>query len=163
MNNKNKVKVLFVCMGNICRSPTAHGVFEHLVNVEHLAEQLEIDSAGTHAFHVGGKPDRRAQETAAGKGIDLTHITARQICAEDYENYDYILAMDNDNYGLLEQGCPEQYKNKLSLFLDFAPDHPLKEVPDPYYGGLKGFENVFEMVDIASKGLLEHIKKNHSL
>jgi len=150
-------------MGNICRSPTAHGVFEHLVNVEHLAEQLEIDSAGTHAFHVGGKPDRRAQETAAGKGIDLTHITARQVCTEDYENYDYILAMDSDNYGLLEQDCPEQYKNKLSLFLDFAPEHPLKEVPDPYYGGLKGFENVFEMVDIASKGLLEHIKKNHSL
>ncbi|MCU7799384.1 MAG: low molecular weight phosphotyrosine protein phosphatase [gamma proteobacterium symbiont of Lucinoma myriamae] len=156
-----KVKVLFVCMGNICRSPTAHGVFEHLVNAEFLAEQLEIDSAGTHAYHVGSKPDRRAQETAAGKGIDLTYIKARQVCDADYEYYDYILAMDNDNYSLLAQDCPEQYQNKISLFLNFAPNHPLQEVPDPYYGGIKGFENVFEMVDIASKGLLDDIKKKH--
>ncbi|MCU7939015.1 MAG: low molecular weight phosphotyrosine protein phosphatase [gamma proteobacterium symbiont of Bathyaustriella thionipta] len=156
-----KVKILFVCMGNICRSPTAHGVFEHLVKAEYLTEQLEIDSAGTHAYHVGSKPDRRAQETASGKGIDLTYITSRQVCETDYEYYDYILAMDNDNYALLQQGCPEQYKDKISLFLDFAPDHPLNEVPDPYYGGIKGFENVFEMVNIASKGLLNDIKKNH--
>ena len=150
-------------MGNICRSPTAHGVFEHLVKAEYLADQLEIDSAGTHAYHVGSKPDRRAQETAAGKGIDLTYIKARKVCDRDYEYYDYILPMDNDNYDLLEQSCPEQYKNKISLFLDFSPDLPLQEVPDPYYGGIKGFENVFEMVDIACKGLLDDIKKNHLL
>lgn len=158
-----KVKVLFVCMGNICRSPTAHGVFEHLVNTEHLAGQLEIDSAGTHAFHIGEKPDRRAQETAANRGIDLTYIRARKVEEADFEHYDYILAMDSDNYGLLQQGCPDEYKTKISLFLDFAPKHPLEEVPDPYYGGIKGFENVFDMVDMASRGLLEDIKSRHLL
>lgn len=162
-NNMKKVKVLFVCMGNICRSPTAHGVFEHLVNAERLADQFEIDSAGTHAYHVGSEPDRRAQETAESRGIDLTYIRGRKVKEADFEHFDYILAMDSDNYDSLEQECPEEYKAKLSLFLDFAPAHPLDEVPDPYYGGIKGFENVFNMVEIASKGLLEDIKKRHLL
>lgn len=145
-------------MGNICRSPTAHGVFEHLVQSENLTDYLEIDSAGTHAYHVGNPPDRRAQATAEKRGIDLTYIKARQVNDNDFEYYDYILAMDSDNYALLEQACPVEHKEKLSLFLDFAPDHPLNEVPDPYYGGTKGFENVFDMVDEASRGLLEIIK-----
>ena len=144
-------------MGNICRSPTAHGVFEHLVKQNNMADRIEIDSAGTHAYHVGEKPDRRAQETAQKRGIDLTHIRARRVNENDFEHYDYILAMDSDNYANLEQICPVEYKDKLSLFLDFAPEHPLAEVPDPYYGGIKGFENVFDMVDAASKGLLNNI------
>ena len=156
-----KIKVLFVCMGNICRSPTAHGVFEHIVNSEHLAEHFEIDSAGTHAYHVGSKPDQRAQQTAANRGIDLSYIRGRKVHETDFKHYDYILAMDSDNYSILDQACPEEYKTKISLFLDFAPEHPLDEVPDPYYGGIKGFENVFDMVDAASKGLLDRIKKHH--
>ncbi|MCW8929688.1 MAG: low molecular weight phosphotyrosine protein phosphatase [Gammaproteobacteria bacterium] len=156
-----KIKILFVCMGNICRSPTAHGVFEHLVNAEHLEKHFEIDSAGTHAYHVGSKPDKRAQETANGRGIDLSYIRARQVKASDFEYYDYILPMDNENYGLLIQSCPEEFTSKVKLFLDFAPEHPLNEVPDPYYGGIKGFSNVFDMVDIASNGLLKVIKDHH--
>ena len=148
-------------MGNICRSPTAHGVFEHLVNSEKLTDRLEIDSAGTHAYHVGDPPDQRAQQTAAKRGIDLTYIRARKVKDEDFAYYDYVLAMDNDNYAMLEQDCPDEFKSKLKLFLEFAPEHPLNEVPDPYYGGIKGFENVFDMVDAASRGLLEDIKVRH--
>ena len=157
----NKVKVLFVCMGNICRSPTAHGVFEQLIKDEKLTERLEIDSAGTHAYHVGEPPDRRAQETAQKRGIDLSYIKARKIQESDFEYYDYVLAMDKDNYDILDQACPVDYKSKLSLFLDFAPEHAFDEVPDPYYGGIRGFENVFDMVDAASKGLLKDIKSLH--
>ena len=156
-----KIKVLFVCMGNICRSPTAHGVFEHLVKNEHLSHKIEIDSAGTHAYHVGESPDRRARETAQTRGIDLNYIKARKVNESDFEYYDYILAMDSDNFAVLDNQCPEEYKQKLSLFLDFAPEHPLDEVPDPYYGGIKGFENVFNMVDAASRGLLKNIKSRH--
>ena len=155
------VKILFVCMGNICRSPTAHGVFEHLVNTENLSNNFEIDSAGTHAYHVGSKPDKRAQNTATQKGVDLSYIRGRQVRDADFEHYDYILAMDNDNYYNLRKVCPDEYQSKISLFLDYAPNHPLDEVPDPYYGGIKGFDNVFDMVDIASKGLLEMIKNRH--
>lgn len=161
MNSKKVVKILFVCMGNICRSPTAHGVFEHLVNAAELSQSIEIDSAGTHAYHVGNPPDARAQETANKRGFDLSHLKARQVEENDFEYYDYILAMDKDNYALLEQACPDQFKSKLSLFLDFAEDHPLSEVPDPYYGGTKGFENVFDMVNAASLGLLDDIKKRY--
>ena len=148
-------------MGNICRSPTAHGVFEHQVESEKLSQFIEIDSAGTHAYHVGDQPDKRAQKTATSRGIDLGYIRGRKVNAADFEYYDYILPMDSDNYASLNDICPEEFKDKITLFLDFAPEHPLDEVPDPYYGGIKGFENVFDMVDIASKGLLEQIKKQH--
>ena len=160
-NPMTKIKILFVCMGNICRSPTAHGVFQHLVQQEKLGKRIEIESAGTHAYHVGSEPDRRALETAAAKGIDLGYITARQVCAADYDYYDYILAMDNDNYAMLKQACPEPFQHKIRLFLDFSDDQSLTEVPDPYYGGIKGFSNVFAMIDRASKGLLDEIKRRH--
>ena len=160
MNKNEKVKVLFVCMGNICRSPTAHGVFEQLVNLEKLADYIEIDSAGTHSYHIGEQPDHRSQQTAIGRGIDLSYIRSRQVKASDFSYYDYILAMDNHNYELLEQGCPQQYKNKLSLFLNYASDSSIKEVPDPYYGGANGFDDVFDMVAGASRGLLDEIKKS---
>jgi len=146
-------------MGNICRSPTAHGVFENMVKTENLSQQIEIDSAGTHAYHVGEPPDRRAQQTANNRGFDLSHLRARKVTDNDFSYYDYILAMDNDNYEILDQVCPAEYKCKLKLFLDYAADYPLSEVPDPYYGGTKGFENVFDMVELASKGLLADIKK----
>lgn len=161
MNKNNKVKVLFVCMGNICRSPTAHGVFEFLVNENNLAGQVEVESAGTHAYHVGEMPDKRAREIAEQRGIDLTYIRARKVDVTDFERYDYILAMDSDNYGILEQACPDEFISKIHLLLSFAPAHHLTEVPDPYYGGIKGFENVFEMVELASRGLLEDIKHRH--
>ncbi|MBF0265147.1 MAG: low molecular weight phosphotyrosine protein phosphatase [Gammaproteobacteria bacterium] len=159
--NKRKVKVLFVCMGNICRSPTAHGVFQNLVNDNNMANNFEIDSAGTHAYHVGEKPDKRAMSTASGKGVDLSYIRARQVEVSDFSYYDYILAMDQDNYSNLMRIAPDEYHSKVHLFLDFAEKNKtFKEVPDPYYGGIKGFDNVFDMVDDASHGLLNHIRLN---
>lgn len=155
------VKVLFVCMGNICRSPTAEGVFGKLVNEAGLNDIIEIDSAGTHAYHVGEPPDARAQRHAMNRGIDLSLLRARRARAEDFEYFDYVLAMDEDNFQHLLQICPEQHEDKLQLFLDYAPHLTYKEVPDPYYGGAKGFDNVLDLVEHAAAGLLEHIRTRH--
>ncbi len=154
----DKVSILFVCMGNICRSPTAHGVFRKLVESEGLAGRIHIDSAGTHAYHVGEQPDRRAQETARRRGIDLSDLRARQALAADFERFDYVLAMDRDNQQLLARLCPPEQRDKLRLFLEFAPELGLDEVPDPYYGGPRGFEQVFDMVEAAAQGLLADIR-----
>ena len=161
MINKANIKVLFVCMGNICRSPTAEGVFRHIVAEQGLQGSIVTDSAGTHAYHVGEQPDRRAQSTAKSRGIDLSDLSARRVLAVDFEKFDYVLAMDNDNYANLEELCPTGLDDRLSLFLDFAPAVQTSEVPDPYYGGVKGFEVVFDMVEQASLGLLQDIKKKH--
>lgn len=152
------VKVLFVCMGNICRSPTAHGVFRELVRREGLEGQVQIDSAGTHAYHVGNPPDRRAQATAERRGIEISDLRARQVQPEDFERFDYIIAMDADNLADLEAICPAGMEGRLRLFLDFAPERPEREVPDPYYGGPQGFEQVFDLVEEAARGLLEEIR-----
>lgn len=157
----SNVKVLFVCMGNICRSPTAHGVFRKLVMDEDLLHLIEIDSAGTHAYHVGNPPDRRAQETAVSRGIDLSDLRARQAVSDDFEQFDYILAMDQDNFHGLMTICPQGYEDKVHMFLDFAPQMKTREVPDPYYGGQTGFERVFDLVDAAARGLLADIKRRH--
>ncbi len=158
MKKNRKVKVLFVCMGNICRSPTAHGVFRKLVEDNALTQQIEIDSAGTHAYHVGNPPDGRAQETAISRGIRLDDLRARQVNAGDMRAFDYIIAMDDDNYRILHDLCPREFRDKLYLLMQFAPELGAKEVPDPYYGGALGFEQVFDMVEAASAGLLEEIK-----
>jgi protein-tyrosine phosphatase len=155
-----KIAVLFCCMGNICRSPTAHGVFESLVTREGLDDVIEVDSAGTHAYHIGEPPDRRSQETALQRGFDLGALRARRAQARDFHDFDYILAMDRDNYRELEAICPPGMEEKLHLFMDFAPDHPVREVPDPYYGGGRGFDRVFDMVEEAASGLLEEIKRH---
>jgi protein-tyrosine phosphatase len=161
MNSETPVKVLFVCMGNICRSPTAHGVFRQLVRAEGLADVIEIDSAGTHGYHVDAPPDRRAIETAARRGVELKDLRARRAIAEDFLVFDYILAMDQDNYLDLCAMCPPGMERKLQLFMDFAPELRMREVPDPYYGGPGGFETVFDMVEAAAKGLLADIRKRH--
>lgn len=155
------VKVLFVCMGNICRSPTAHGVFENMVNDSGLVRSIEIDSAGTHAYHVGEPPDRRAQQTASRRGIRMDHLRARQVEMSDFDYFDYILAMDEDNLTILRSMCPSHQQDKVRLFLEFAQQRHETEVPDPYYGGPSGFDFVFDLVDEASSGLLEHIKKHN--
>jgi protein-tyrosine phosphatase len=156
-----RVSVLFVCMGNICRSPTAHGVFRKLVHETGLAEQIAIDSAGTHAYHVGEAPDRRAQVTAARRGIDLGDLRARKATPEDFLAFDYVLAMDQDNYFALLEICPNGMQHKLQLFMDFAPELRTREVPDPYYGGPTGFERVFDLVEAAAQGLLGDIRARH--
>ena len=161
MNNKKHVKTLFVCMGNICRSPTAHAVFRHLVTEHGLSEVIEIDSAGTHAYHIGNPPDSRSMQTARKRGIDMSDLRARQVDLGDFYHYDYLIAMDDYNMSLLKEQAPRDMKHKLSLFLSFAPHLNEREVPDPYYGGADGFELVFDMVQAASEGLLEHIKVQH--
>lgn len=147
-----------VCMGNICRSPLAHGVFEHLVEAAGLAEQIGVDSAGTHAYHVGEAPDPRSQEVASRRGVDLSAQRARRVSREDFEIFDYVLAMDRDNFAILQDLCPPGHEGKLRLFLEFATDRSEREVPDPYYGGQAGFERVLDLVDAGSKGLLEEIR-----
>ena len=158
MKDSGRVSVLFVCMGNICRSPTAHGIFRRLIEQEGLADLILVDSAGTHAYHIGKPPDERAQATALKRGFDLGDLRARQAAAADFETFDYVLAMDRENYEILASLCPAGYEERLSLFLDYAPDIGIREVPDPYWGGEQGFEQVFDMLEAASLGLLEEIK-----
>lgn len=155
------IKVLFVCMGNICRSPTAQGVFEHIVEKEGLRAEIDIDSAGTHAYHIGEPPDHRAASAAASRSIDISGQSARKVRPSDFEHFDYVLAMDDDNFSLLEAICPPQYQDKLELFLDYAKHMGVREVPDPYYGGARGFEHVLDLVEAASEGLLKDIKQTH--
>lgn len=159
----NMVKVLFVCMGNICRSPTAQGVFESLVQREGLAQQVAIDSAGTHAYHVGEPPDARAQQAAKRRGVDLSTQRARKVREEDFFEYDYVLAMDRDNYAALREICHPDYEERLRLFLEFAPHLGEKDVPDPYYGGAQGFERVLDLIEAASAGLLAELRTRHRL
>lgn len=157
------VKVLMVCMGNICRSPMAHGYFEHLVREAGLEQHVRVDSAGTHAYHIGNPPDSRAQQTARRRGIDLSRQRARKALREDFHEFDYVLAMDRDNYALLARLCPEGQEHKLRMFLEFAPQLGEREVPDPYYGGAEGFERVFDLVEAAARGLLEEIRSRHGI
>lgn len=152
------VKVLFVCLGNICRSPLAEGVFRDMVTRADLVEMFQIDSAGTHAYHVGAPPDARAQEAARRRGIDIGMLQGRKATRRDFEAFDYILAMDKENYANLLAICPSGMEHKLRLFLEFASDRPENEVPDPYYGGASGFERVLDMVEEASRGLLAEIR-----
>ncbi len=147
-------------MGNICRSPTAHGVFRKLVEDEDLTDVIFIDSAGTHAYHVGNPPDQRAQQTALYRNLDLSDLRARQTADDDFESFDYVLAMDEDNYAILESSCPAGMEHKLRLFMSFAPELGIREVPDPYYGGDRGFDRVFDMIEAASEGLLDEIRRH---
>ena len=155
------VNVLFICMGNICRSPLAHGLFEHRVKRAGLTEKISIDSAGTHAYHVGNLPDPRSQQTAQSHGIDLSSQRARQVTDSDFERFDYVLAMDNDNYALLSEQCPDKHQHKLKLFLEFASQLDETEVPDPYYGGDAGFEKVYQLIDAAADGLMADIESRY--
>ncbi len=153
-----QTRVLFVCMGNICRSPTAEGVFRHHAERAGVAASLHIDSAGTHAYHVGEPADRRARAAAERRGMSLDGIRARRVRNEDFEHFDFIIAMDNDNLAHLQAESPEEFHHKLRLFLDFAEGHET-EVPDPYYGGAAGFERVLDLVEDASRGLLETLAR----
>ena len=154
-----KIKVLFVCMGNICRSPTAEGVFAKLLKEQNLADYFVIDSAGTHAYHVGEAPDLRAQNAALARDIKLTHLRARKVVMGDFEDFDFLLAMDDENYAALMDACPEENKDKISYFLDYAPHLDTREVPDPYFGGKYGFERVLDLAEEASVGFLSMLQK----
>ena len=154
------VKVLFVCMGNICRSPTAHGVFQQMVEEQGLSQSIRVDSAGTHSYHVGNPPDARSQATAKQRGVDLSTLRARRFVSEDFIEFDYVLGMDADNLADMRAIRPDDARARLQLMLEYATQFTQREVPDPYYGN-DGFELVFDMIDDASRGLLRHIREQH--
>jgi protein-tyrosine phosphatase len=158
-----KVRILFVCMGNICRSPTAQGVFTSLLQAEGLSEFFEIDSAGTHAYHEGEPPDPRAGYAARKRGIDLGDQRARRIHEDDFEYFDYVVAMDRSNFEDLAGSCAPQHQSKVRLFLDFASELPEIEIPDPYYGGPQGFERVLDLIEHASRAMISELRKQHRL
>ena len=149
------VKVLFVCLGNICRSPTADAVFVKMVAQAGYEREIKVDSAGTGSWHIGEKPDSRATVLAERRGYDLSRLRARQVCAEDFVEFDYILAMDETNYEDLKLLCPEEHQAKLHYFLYFAPKLKLRSVPDPYFDNR--FEQVLDMVEEAAQGLLDYL------
>ncbi len=155
----SNVKVLFVCMGNICRSPTAQGMFEALVEQAQLTGRIHIDSAGTHAYHIGEPPDARAREAASRRGIELDRQRARRIDPVDFGRFDYVVAMDRSNLDDLHTICPDEHREKLYLLLDFAQHLSQRDVPDPYYGGAQGFERVLDLVEEGARGLLEDIRR----
>jgi len=157
------IKVLFVCMGNICRSPTAQGVFERLVEEYALSGQVTADSAGTHAYHTGEAPDARATAAALRRGVNLAGQRARRVSSEDFGEFDYIVAMDDANYADLAGLCGGEYRSRLHRFMDFAPTSGIREVPDPYYGGATGFERVLDLIEAAAAGLLADIRQQHGI
>ncbi|HET8608877.1 MAG TPA: low molecular weight protein-tyrosine-phosphatase [Burkholderiales bacterium] len=152
------IRVLFVCMGNICRSPTAEGVFRKLAADAGLEHEIEIDSAGTHDYHIGYSPDERAQAAAHARGYDLFALRARRVTRDDFRVFDYVLAMDRNNLTALQRLCPPQYAGRVKLFMHYARNVKADEVPDPYYGGPQGFEHALDMIEDAARGLLEQLQ-----
>lgn len=155
--------LLFVCMGNICRSPTAHGVMRARIEQAGLAHRITVDSAGTHNYHPGEAPDRRSRQHALQRGYDLSDLRARQVCDQDFSRHDLILAMDWDNLSELQARCPPQHAGKLRRLTEFCRRHRAEVVPDPYYGGAAGFDAVLDLVEDASEGLLEHLRSRLSI
>ncbi len=151
------MRVLFVCLGNICRSPTAEAVFRHLLARARTELRIEVDSAGIGDWHIGEPPDERAQAAARRRGVDMSGIRARQIVHEDFALFDLILAMDRQNLAELKRRAPVQYRERVRLFLEFAPQLDTHDVPDPYYGGEAGFEEVLDLAEQAARGLLSHL------
>lgn len=158
-----KIRVLFVCMGNICRSPAAQAVFEQRVAESGLHDVIEVDSAGTHAYHVGEPPDTRMQAAARRRGFDLSKQRARRVSAEDFARFHYVLAMDNANLSALQERASSANGVEPVLFLQYARSAGVTEVPDPYYGGESGFERVLDLVEEAADGLLQSLRARHSI
>ena len=153
------VKVLFVCMGNICRSPMAEGVFQKYLELHGGNLSVVVDSAGTHSYHAGHSPDHRAQAAAARRGVDIADLKARPVEPADFERFNYILAMDQDNLEWLLEEASEEHHEKIRLYLDFSPQSQGADVPDPYYGSPMGFERVLDLVQEGAEGLLDELKK----
>ncbi|MFT7776728.1 low molecular weight protein-tyrosine-phosphatase [Roseateles sp.] len=149
-------RILFFCMGNICRSPTAEGVMR--AKIESAGLDVEVDSAGTHGYHVGAPPDVRSQEHAARRGYDLSPLRARQLVAADFSRFDLVLAMDEDNLANARALCPPAQRHRLKLLMEYAPHAGNPHVPDPYYGGAAGFEEVLDLVEAACDGLVTALR-----
>ena len=152
-------KILFVCMGNICRSPTAEAVFFKRLTERNLSQAVKIDSAGTHNFHPDAPPDERSQAHARQRGYDLSHLRARSIVERDFEEFDLLLTMDWDNRALLEERCPPQHLHKIRGLAEFLQTTQASVIPDPYYGGSQGFEHVLDLIEEASEGLVKFVSQ----
>ncbi len=152
------IGVLFVCTGNICRSPTAEGVFRALVSSDGLEDRIRVDSAGTHGWHIGNPPDSRSQDAARRRGIELGDLRAREVSILDFDRFDYIVAMDRGHVEILNGFCPDGERHRIRTMLEFAPDLNEADVPDPYYGSGDGFERVLDMIEAAAAGLLADIR-----
>ena len=150
-------------MGNLCRSPMSQGVFEKLVSDAGLSNAIYVDSAGTHTYYINHPPDKRAQAAAKKRGYNLSKQRARTAIKHDFETFDYVVAMDYDNFDYLNTISPPGKEEKLSLFMEFADNRDLKEIPDPYYGGLSGFERVLDLAEEAGRGLLKNIRTRYQL
>lgn len=159
MDDTAKVKILLVCMGNICRSPTAEGVLRERLRQAGLDDVVATESAGTHDYHVGKAPDPRAQQAASQRGIDISDLRARQVERSDFDEFDLVLAMDRGNYEILRADCPPKHADKVGMFLDYAAQRSEREVPDPYFGGRQGFEHVFDLIEESSDGLIAELKQ----
>ena len=151
------IRVLFVCMGNICRSPMAQGVLEQRLNDEQLEDRVQVDSAGTHHYHTGASPDRRGVAAARRRGVEIGSQRARPVRDDDFVEFDLILAMDSDNEQKLRTICPPHYADRVKLVMDFAPDLREREIPDPYYVGGDGFEKVLDMLELCMGGLMDEL------
>lgn len=152
-----KLRILMVCTGNICRSPTAEAVLRHRLLRHGLADRVELDSAGTQAYHIGKSPDERSIAHAAHRGYDLSTLQARKVTDGDFETFDLILAMDNDNVRDLMERCPEELQGRIHRFMDFAPEGLPQTVPDPYYGGAAGFERVLDLIEVTCDALIARL------
>lgn len=150
--------ILFVCMGNICRSPTVHGVLRHQLRVAGLADAVRVDSAATHNYHPGEPPDPRSQRHAARRGYDVSDLRARPVTSQDFDRFDLILAMDHDNLKHLHAQAPVHHRHKIHLLGDFFDRHDTRVVPDPYYGGAAGFEQVLDLAEDACQGLIRYLR-----
>jgi protein-tyrosine phosphatase len=162
MADHGKTSVLFVCMGNICRSPTAEGVLHKMVADVGLQDRIFVDSCGTHDYHVGEPPDPRAQAVALRRGYDLSSLRARQIAEADFEDFDLLLAMDTNNLGLLQCMCPLRHRSKVRLLMSYAHDCKFQVVPDPYYRGSNQFETVLDYIESACHGLVRVLSHNNA-
>jgi protein-tyrosine phosphatase len=162
MSSRQPIKVLFVCMGNICRSPTAQGIFQQLVDEQGLGDSIKVDSAGTHSYHTGSPPDSRSQATAKARGIDLSELRARRFVSDDFREFDYVIGMDQDNIAHMQALREDDVGSEAQLMLRYSNQYTRPDVPDPYFGN-DGFDLVFDMIDDAARGLLRQIRNQHKL
>jgi len=157
-------RILFVCMGNVCRSPMAEGTLRRMLEDAGLGDKVLVASAGTHTFHLGAAPDMRGQIVAGRRGVKLKGIRARRIAEEDFTGFDYLLAMDQENYDYLHELCPQpEHREKIQLFLSYAPHLADREIPDPYYGSQVGFERVMDLLEAGAEGFLLHLRQRYRL
>jgi protein-tyrosine phosphatase len=155
-------RILFVCTGNICRSPTAEAVARHWLRMVGLDGEVSVDSAGIQGYHAGESPDSRSQRAAALRGYDLSRLRARKLAIDDFATFDLLLGMDQGHLDYMRRKCPDEHQHKLKLFLEFAPETRCREVPDPYYGGNNGFDQVLDLCEAAVQGLIDTVREHHS-